>query len=331
MIRLIEDIASRASLRDTGSYGAGLRKFHIFCDIFSIREADRLPATFEILHSFAFGQTPFEPVSVSTARKYLAAVRAWHITQGWPAPLSDDQTTRINWSLRGLANIQGNRRKRPLRPPVTVPMLRHLKQSLDLLFPFDACIWAVATSAFWGMMRFGEATVSSQKEFDGLKHLKRRDAFIQKDLNGKDYARLDLPSAKTAKIGEIQSVFFTVENDVCPIEALRNLSRVVPAGPDDPLFSWKDTKGKIRPLVKSKALNRINAIFNNNNWGTTFGHSFRIGGASFYLSQGVEAEIVRIAGRWKSLAYETYIRSFELVVSRHMANLAQSLPPPASS
>ncbi|KIJ27561.1 hypothetical protein M422DRAFT_190861 [Sphaerobolus stellatus SS14] len=344
-ICLIEETASRASLRDTGSYGSGIRKFHVFCDIFSIRETDRLPTSFEVLHSFALwvvtdpdtldtnqsGQTPFEPVSVSTARKYLAAVRAWHITQGWPAPLSDDQMTRINWSLRGLANLQGNRRRKPLRPPVTIPMLRHLKRSLDLSFPFDACIWAIASSAFWGMMRFGEVTVKSQKGFDGLKHLKRRDAFIQKDLNGKDYARLDLPAAKTAKNGEIQSVFFTIEEDICPIEAIRNLSRVVPAGPNDPLFSWRDTKGKLRPMVKSKALNRINAIFNNNNWGTTFGHSFRIGGASFYLSQGVEAEIVRIAGRWKSLAYETYIRSFELVVSRHMANLTQNLPPPASA
>ncbi|KIJ56447.1 hypothetical protein M422DRAFT_150297 [Sphaerobolus stellatus SS14] len=344
-IRLIETIASKALLRDTGSYGSGIRKFHVFCDIFSIRESDRLPATFEILHSFTLwvvtdpdiidasqsGPMPFEPVSVSTARKYLAAIRAWHITQGWPAPLSDDQMTRISWSLRGLANLQGNRLKKPLQPPVTVHMLRYLKQSLDLTFPFDACIWAVATSAFWGMMRFGEVTVKSQKEFDGIKHLKRQDAFIQKDLNGKDYARLDLPSAKTAKAGEVQSVFFTVEDDICPIEALCNLSRVIPAGPEDSLFSWRDTKGKIRPIVKSKALSRINSVFNNNNWGTTFGHSFRIGGASFYLSQGVEAEIVRIAGRWKSLAYETYIRSFELVVSRHMANLTQSLPPPASS
>ncbi|KIJ40877.1 hypothetical protein M422DRAFT_172916, partial [Sphaerobolus stellatus SS14] len=74
-----------------------------------------------------------------------------------------------------------------------------------------------------------------------------------------------------------------------------------------------------------------NTVFNNNKWGTTFGHLFRIGGASFYLSQGVEAKIVRIAGRWKSLAYETYIHSFELVASRDMANLAQSLPQPASS
>jgi hypothetical protein len=73
-------MATRASLRDTASYGAGLRKFHRFCDIFSILESDRLPASFELLHSFALWAVmdpdsgdallsaqhgiPFEPVSI---------------------------------------------------------------------------------------------------------------------------------------------------------------------------------------------------------------------------------------------------------------------------
>ncbi|KIJ42976.1 hypothetical protein M422DRAFT_170431, partial [Sphaerobolus stellatus SS14] len=50
-------------------------------------------------------------------------------------------------------------------------------------------------------------------------------------------------------------------------------------------------------------------------WGTTFGHSFRIGGASYYLAQKVNPEIIRIAGRWRSMAYETYIRAFEQTAS----------------
>ena len=129
-------MASRASLHDTSSYGSGLRKFHIFCDIFTIPESDRLPASFPLLHSFALWATtdpsmlnqeladgiPFEPISVSVVKKYLAAVRAWHIAQGWPPPLADEDHDRINWSLRGLENIQGNR-KRPLRPPITISML----------------------------------------------------------------------------------------------------------------------------------------------------------------------------------------------------------------
>ena len=201
-------------------------------------------------------------------------------------------------------------------------MLRALKATLNLSEPFDACVWAMASCAFFGMMHFGKVSVTARNAFSGSKHLKRRDVFLGSDLDGKRYARLDLPSAKTAKPGEIQSVYLTAQNDICPIEALANLAQTVLAGPDDPLFSWRDNREDIRPTVKTKALLRINAILSAWEWGTAFGHSFRIGGASFYLAQGVNPEIVRLAGRWKSLAYEAYIRAFEKIASRHMSNLS---------
>ncbi|KAG1879817.1 hypothetical protein F4604DRAFT_1579058, partial [Suillus subluteus] len=49
------------------------------------------------------------------------------------------------------------------------------------------------------------------------------------------------------------------------------------------------------------------------------GHSFWIGGASFYLAKKVNPEIMRLAGRWCSLAYETYIQAFEQVASQHLS------------
>ncbi|KAG1879815.1 hypothetical protein F4604DRAFT_1579266, partial [Suillus subluteus] len=65
-------------------YGAGICKFHLFCDIFSIHEPDQLPASFELLHSFALWATsdptsdciapgvaasvPFEPVSITVVQ-----------------------------------------------------------------------------------------------------------------------------------------------------------------------------------------------------------------------------------------------------------------------
>ena len=139
-IRFIENMASHASLRDTTNYGSGLHKFHIFCDIFTVPETWRLPASFELLHSFALwaatdpelvgliapGNVAFEPIAVSGVRKYLAAIRAWHISQGWPVPLTEDHFTHINWSLRGLENLQGGTRRRPPRPPVTIPISKML-------------------------------------------------------------------------------------------------------------------------------------------------------------------------------------------------------------
>ncbi|KAJ7649242.1 hypothetical protein B0H17DRAFT_958584 [Mycena rosella] len=268
LIRYIHGLASRSSLKDTASYGSGIRKFHLFCDIFTIPESLWLPAPFKVLHLFALWATTepdfvdleicaaavFEPVSVDTVRSYLSAVRAWHIAQGWLPPLSDEQLDQIHWSLCGLQHMQGSSCKHPIRPPITIEMLHALRAILNLSDPFDTCIWAMTLCAFWGMMRFGEVSVKTRSTFNGGKHLKRRDAFFDFDRNNKPYAHLDLPDAKTAQRGEIQHVFLVAQEGLCPLEALDNLKRVVPAGPDDPLFSWRDNQGNIRPMVKSAAI-----------------------------------------------------------------------------
>ncbi|KAJ7936562.1 hypothetical protein B0H13DRAFT_1589461 [Mycena leptocephala] len=318
IIAHLASLASRASLKDTASYGSALRKFHLFADIFTIPESDRLPASFELLHSFALwaasdlddidpeiaAETAFEPVSVKTDLK------------------------RIDWSIRSMANLQKGKRTRPLRPPITLNMLRALRAVLNLDDPFDACIWVMACCAFWGMMRFGQCSVQSRNSFDGHKHLKREDCHKGLDQDGKFFARLDLLDAKTALPGEIQHVYLVAHfgglADSCPIGALRNLKRVVPAGPKDPLFSWRDSRGDIRPMVRQAALDRINAILGAWGFGTAFGHLFRIGGASYYLAQKVSPEIIRLVGRWRSLAYEAYLRALELCISRHIGSASLS-------
>ncbi|KAG1786643.1 hypothetical protein EV424DRAFT_1340410, partial [Suillus variegatus] len=83
-----------------------------------------------------------------------------------------------------------------------------------------------------------------------------------------------------------------------------------------------DKLGNIHPMVKQCVLERINCIVAAWGWGTTFGHSFCIGGASFYLVQKVDPKIVRLAGRWQSLAYEMYIRTFEQIASQHLSVLS---------
>ncbi|KAF8579636.1 hypothetical protein K439DRAFT_1321412, partial [Ramaria rubella] len=54
--------------------------------------------------------------------------------------------------------LQANKHSRPPRPPITLHMLSALKNNLDLTSPFDTCIWAIASCAFWGMMCFGEVS-----------------------------------------------------------------------------------------------------------------------------------------------------------------------------
>lgn len=62
-------------------------------------------------------------------------------------------------------------------------------------------------------------------------------------------------------------------------------------------------------------MEQVNEVLEHGGWNSTFGHSFHVRGASYYLAQKVDPEMVRIAGRWRSLTYETYIRGFEQVIS----------------
>ena len=106
---------------------------------------------------------------------------------------------------------------------------------------------------------------------------------------------------------------------------------MTPTSPSDPLFSWRDTAGGLHSLTRKSTLPRIDNIGQAHGWETTaFGHLFCIGGggggggaASFYLAHNIDPEIVRLAGRWKSLAYETHIRASEQVASRRLAHLEQ--------
>ena len=66
-------------------------------------------------------------------------------------------------------------------------------------------------------------------------------------------------------------------------------------------------------------MDRINKVPTRAGWSSTSGHSFHIRGASCYLAQKIDPEMVRIVRQWKSLAYEVYIRSFEQTISEHLA------------
>jgi hypothetical protein len=59
-----------------------------------------------------------------------------------------------------MENLEASKRKKPPRPPATLTMLAALRIGLDLQDPFETPIWAICACAFWGLMQFGEVTVT---------------------------------------------------------------------------------------------------------------------------------------------------------------------------
>ena len=91
----------------------------------------------------------------------------------------------------------------------------------------------------------------------------------------------------------------------CPVQAMRQYLgvRVPKEGPLFAHFSGQPITRYQFTAILTKAL-QLSGI---DNVGFK-SHSFRIGAATTLAQQGTPAEIIQAAGRWKSLAYRSYIR-----------------------
>ena len=92
---------------------------------------------------------------------------------------------------------------------------------------------------------------------------------------------------------------------VCPVAALLSYLVLRTKG-EGPLFKFKDGRALTRPLLVSELRKALaEAELKPENYA---GHSFRIGAATTAAACGVPVEIIKTLGRWKSQAYQLYVR-----------------------
>ncbi|KAE9386407.1 hypothetical protein BT96DRAFT_839276, partial [Gymnopus androsaceus JB14] len=84
------------------------------------------------------------------------------------------------------------------------------------------------------------------------------------------------------------------------------------------LLSYRDESGELRVLTKSVFLKRCNKAWARHNVPRMTGHCFRIGGTTYYLTQGIAPDIVKMLGRWKSDAFLKYWRDLDSLASIHL-------------
>ena len=105
-------------------------------------------------------------------------------------------------------------------------MLTALKASLRLDSSLDACVWTMVASAFRGMMRLGETTVTVEirKVFHPQSHATRgrvnpsvRNVLVIVTL-------MYLSRAKAAAPGERQSIWLIPQGALCLMVASNNLA-----------------------------------------------------------------------------------------------------------
>ena len=157
----------------------------------------------------------------------------------------------------------------------------------------------------FAFLRASEFTVPSDLEYDAEVHLGRGNLAMD-DPGSPSFVRVCIKQSKTDPFR--QGVYLYVGRtgtELCPVAAL--LHYLCVRGPrEGPLFRFEDGRPLIRPrLVAAMRLALAKAGINQTDYCS---HSFRIGAATTAAEKGIEDSVIKTLGRWKSAAYQQYVR-----------------------
>ena len=210
---------------------------------------------------------------------------------------------RLEYILRGIRRIQGNRFTRPVRAPITWQLLQMICRFLVLTeAPFDRdMLLSAVLLAFFGLLRVSEYTSPALSRSDP-NALNLDDVTVD---TVRDVAKIRIKKSKTDpfRIGVTLRIC-GISHPLCPVKALRRFLVRRGSSPG-PLFIYSNGAFLTRSRVRDLLVRSLPHIENINT------HSFRRGGASALSDAGVEGHVIQILGRWKSDAYTKYIQMSE--------------------
>lgn len=209
------------------------------------------------------------------------------------------QLERIVAGIRRLRGEAGTKERRPLTKDILMQLLSQLDQSTRE----GATYYASFCLAFAAFLRIGEFTYStSDRQDDDFSKwfLTRRSVRLYDN-----YLELTLPASKTDPFRQgITLTIAAINDEACPVQALRHLFQKWPATSTSPLFEepkkgdfTRDTVTTVlRLMLRSAGIE-----------GHYSGHSFRRGAATSAREAGLSDEEIQLLGRWKSDSYRLYI------------------------
>lgn len=257
----------------------------------------------------------------STIKGYLSAVRHLHIAQGFGDPHICEMA-RLEQVLRGVKKVQSKGHRRDTRLPVTPELLLKLREvwNRNSGARDNIMIWAAATLCFFGFMRAGELTVPSDSTFDESSHLAFQDIAVDSYSNPQ-MLKVRLKASKTDPFRVGVDVFVGRTGSLlCPVAAVLAYMKVRGAGVG-PFFTFANGK----PLTRTRFVLEVRAALREANVDCSrySGHSFRIGAATTAARKGISDTTIKMLGRWKSSAYQLYIRTPQDTLARVSRRLVE--------
>ena len=253
-----------------------------------------------------------------TIKCYLSAARHLQIEGGGGDPRVESMPL-LELALRGAKREQAGAPKRT-RLPITPAILAKLREvwSRTPLDPNRIMLWAACCVGFFGFLRSGELTVSETGEFDPSQHLTVKDVKIDSSDDPRCVS-IRIKQSKTDPFRMGISIHLNkTDQPLCPVAAL--LSYLVVRGTQDgPLFQFENGTPLTRPCLVAELRKGLKSASLDPS--AYAGHSFRIGAATTAAACGIPVDVIKTLGRWRSQAYQLYIR----IPNPELASISRSL------
>ena len=237
----------------------------------------------------------------SSIKVYLSGIRALHIDQGFPDPLTD--CLRLQRVVRGIKRCQGT--SSSTRLPITDDLLLVIWRSLDLGCPNHLMFWAACLLGYFGFLRASEFTVPNLSTFSASLHLSVQDIAVDSS-SAPSSMRIRIKGSKTDPFRKGCFIHIGLgRHPLCAVQAMMSYLALRGAA-SGPLFLF--TNGQ--PLTRTSLTDWLRQIMASAQIPGNFSsHSFRIGAATVAARNGVPDHLIQTLGRWSSNAYQLYIRT----------------------
>ncbi|KAF5362749.1 hypothetical protein D9758_011739 [Tetrapyrgos nigripes] len=277
-----------------------------------------LPAPEVILCKFA--ASFLGRLAGGTVKAKMSCLKTWHTTLGFQW----NGTDLLRHTLTGIDHQSPSSSHRPERPPITHDMICSCHVAWSTSTCGDhLCTNAGAKCSILSQLHLGEIFPrhSDPRLFDPSKHSCVQDIYeLPPPTPDSKYGPLSmfLPSTKTSVSRGDYAHIHAYHGSLNATKATHihicsnNLS------PDNPLMSYRDDSRKLKVMTKTHFLSLCNDVWSKESYPQFTGHSFRIGGTTLLLQDGVDPEYIKMCGRWKSSAFTRYWRDLHTCASIHI-------------
>ncbi|KAJ3964652.1 hypothetical protein EV361DRAFT_811849 [Lentinula raphanica] len=309
-LRVLHRAASPSTIRQIQR----VDEFLLWCAHRDVTPADVSPPS-EILLCNYFS-TFSSKTSVVTAKSHSLAIKNWVERRGfrWTgASLLDSIMTGID------KNAGWHSQKTPMTP-VRLDNIRLLVNHTNSDDEhFIACRNAIASTAFYGMLRLREILFDP---YDDEYRIPRvRDLTID---SVRDQYTLHLPRTKDAPRDGENILLPCIQSRTNPIYLLQQHIIINDLSPTDYLFSYRLSNGVLTRMREINFLEDCNKVWSKYNISKKTDCCFKTGGTTYHLASCVDSKVVQTMGRWNSdwFLHDLNWDDIEAVIGVHLKTLA---------